>query len=331
MQHRKLGQSNLELPVVTFGAWAIGGLFWGGSDDDHAIAAIQAAIDNDMDAIDTAPMYGCGHSELLVGRAIRGRRDRVKVLTKCGLRWDDTSGDYYFSMPAPGGGEVASYKNVRADSITHECEESLKRLGTDVIDLYQVHWPSTTASAEETMGVLSKLKEQGKIREIGVSNYSGAQLAAALRFAPVVSNQIKYNLLEREIESEVLPYCREHHLGVICYSPMAMGLLTGKVTMDRTFPASDIRANRPWFLAANRKRVLGTLEKVRPIADGHGLTLAQLAVAWVAAQPGITTALVGARDASQAAENAKGAGTSLRPDELATIRQAFEALGGPVT
>ncbi|HUX00132.1 MAG TPA: aldo/keto reductase, partial [Phycisphaerae bacterium] len=142
MEHRRLGRGDLELPVVTFGAWAIGGLFWGGSDDDDAIQAIQAAIDAGIDAIDTAPMYGCGHSETLVAKAIAGRRDQVKVLTKCGLRWDDTGGELYFKLPRPGGGEpIVVYRNVKADSIVYECEQSLKRLGIDTIDLYQVHWP----------------------------------------------------------------------------------------------------------------------------------------------------------------------------------------------
>jgi aryl-alcohol dehydrogenase-like predicted oxidoreductase len=331
MQHRMLGTSSLELPVVTFGAWAIGGLFWGGSDDRDAIEAIQAAIDHGMDAIDTAPIYGCGHSEMLVGQAIRGRRDRVKLLTKCGLRWDDTAGERHFSFPKPGGGEVVAYKNVRRDSIAFECEQSLKRLGTDVIDLYQVHWPSTTATAEETMGALVKLRDQGKIREIGASNYGSRQMAEAARFGPLASNQVKYNLLERSVETDPLPYCCEHGLGVLCYSPMAMGLLSGKVTMGRTFPDSDIRASRPWFLPANRKRVLNALDAVRPIAEAHGLTLAQLAVAWVIAQPGITTALVGARNAEQTAENAGAANCTLKPDEQELIRSAFEALGEPTT
>ncbi len=329
MQHRKLGSSDLELPVVTFGAWAIGGLFWGGSDDRDAVDAIQATIDHGMDAIDTAPMYGCGHSEVIVGRAIRGRRDRVKLLTKCGLRWDDTTGERFFAFPKPGGGEVVAYKNTRRDSITFECEQSLKRLGTDVIDLYQVHWPSTTATAEETMGALVKLRDQGKIRQIGVSNYSSQQTAEAAHFGPLASNQLPYNLLERGIEADPLPYCREHNIGVICYSPMAMGLLSGKVTMDRAFPDTDIRARRPWFLPANRQRVLDALDAVRPTAEAHGLTLAQLAVAWVIAQPGVTTALVGARNAQQAAENTGAANCTLKPDELALIRSTFEALGQP--
>lgn len=329
MEHRKLGSSDLELPVVTFGAWAIGGLFWGGSDDAKAIDAMRAAMDAGIDAIDTAPIYGCGHSEELVGQAIRGRRDQVKVLTKCGLRWDTTEGSFYFKLQAPDNGEVSAYKNVKADSIKYECEQSLRRLGIETIDLYQVHWPSETAPAEETFTALVELQEAGKIRYVGVSNYNTAQLADALPYAGIVSNQIKYNLLDRSIESDPLPYCAENQIGVLAYSPMAMGLLTGKVTMDRKFPATDVRSSGRWFQPANRQRVLDALAKVQLIADAHGAKLGQLAVAWVLAQRGITTALVGARTAEQVAENAGAARFRLKRDEVDEIRRAFEEIGEP--
>jgi len=330
MEQRRVGTSELELPVITFGAWAIGGLFWGGSDDVEAVKAIQAAIDHGVNAIDTAPMYGCGHSEVLGGKAIAGRRDKVKVLTKCGLRWDSAEGEFFFTIQAPDGRNIDCHKNVTAASIRYECEQSLKRLGVDAIDLYQVHWPSTSASAQETMGALARLKEQGKIRHIGMCNYNAAQLAEANALAPVISDQIKYNLIERNIEADPLPYCRDHHVGVIVYSPMAMGLLTGAVAMDRTFPPSDVRSRKEWFQPANRGRVLGALEKVRPIADGYRATLGQLSVAWVLAQPGVTTALVGARTAKQVAENVGAAGIRLSDCDLVAIRRVFEELGGPV-
>jgi len=327
MEKRKLGPSNLELPVVTFGAWAIGGLFWGGNDDRDAIEAIQATIDSGIDAIDTAPIYGCGHSEELVGKALAGRRDKVKILTKCGLRWDDTSGEFYFELKeTPFGHPVTVYKNVRADSILKECEASLRRLRTDYIDVYQVHWPSPSAPAEETMGALNRLKQQGKIREIAVSNYNGAQLTEARKHAHVVSDQIKYNLLERDIEKDALPYCQREKIGVIAYSPMAMGLLTGKVTEDRQFPPTDFRHNLPLYTKRNRKVVLEALEKIRPIAETHNTGLAQLSVAWVLAQPGVTTALVGARNAAQVSENAQAAEVKLSPEEVARITAVFDPL-----
>ena len=329
MEHRKLGKSGLELPVVTFGAWAIGGLFWGGNEDKEGIEAIQAAVDHGIDAIDTAPVYGCGHSEQLVGQAVAGRRAKVKLLTKCGLRWEENEGgEFYFTLEhTPSGTPVTVYKNVTAKSILTECEQSLKRLRTDYIDLYQVHWPSKTAAAEETMGALNKLKEQGKIREIGVSNYNSHQLRDALKYAAVVSDQVKYNLLERDIERDELPACRQRGVGVIAYSPMAMGLLTGKVTEDRELAASDIRSTNPLFSTANRRKVLDALEKIRPIAETNEAGFAPLAVAWVLAQPGVTTALVGARNARQAAENVEAANIKLSKQEVDRIRQVFTELG----
>jgi aryl-alcohol dehydrogenase-like predicted oxidoreductase len=328
MEQRTVGTSDLRLPVVTFGAWAIGGLFWGGSDDREAIEAIEASIDHGIDAIDTAPAYGCGQSEELVGRAVAGRRDKVKLLTKCGLRWEENSGEFYFTLSeTPSGRPVTIYKNVTAHSIMEECENSLKRLRTDYIDLYQVHWPSKTASAEETIRALNRLKDQGKIRYFGVSNYSSGQLHEARKHGPVVSNQIKYNLLERGIEKDELPYCRKHRVGVICYSPMAMGLLTGKVTEERVFPASDIRSTSPLFSTASRRKVLQALESINTIAADHRTGFAQLSIAWVKEQPGITTALVGARTADQVKENVRAAGIKLSAEEVGQIRKVFEDLG----
>ncbi len=331
MEHRRVGASNLELPVITFGAWAVGGLFWGGSDDEEAVRAMQAAIDHGITAIDTAPIYGCGHSERLVGKAIRGRRDKVKILTKCGLRWDSTDGEFYFTLKSPEGQDVSAYKNVGGDSIRYECEQSLERLGVETIDLYQVHWPSTSAPPEETMRALVGLQEAGKIRDIGVSNYVAADLAGASRYAPIVSNQIKYNLLERGIEKDPLPACRARNMGVICYSPMAMGLLTGKVTMERKFVDTDVRSSGKWYQPVNRRRVLDALNQVRHIAEAHYATLGGLAVAWVLAQPGVTTALVGARTADQVAENARAADIHLSKDEVAELRRVFESIGEPLS
>ncbi|RPI21858.1 MAG: aldo/keto reductase, partial [Acidobacteria bacterium] len=214
-----------------------------------------------------------------------------------------------------------------ADSLLAECENSLKRLKTDYIDLYQVHWPSKTAPAQETIGALNKLKEQGKILEFGVSNYNSQQLRDALKYGPVVSDQVKYNLLERDIEKDELPYCKQRGLGVIAYSPMAMGLLTGKVTEEREFAPSDIRGRNPLFSQANRRQVLEAIEQLKPLATLHQANFAQLAVAWVVAQPGVTTALVGARNAKQAAENAKAASITLSDLEIGEMRRVFAALG----
>jgi len=326
MEHRQLGTSDLQLPTVTFGAWAIGGLFWGGSDDREAISAIHAAIDAGCNAIDTAPIYGRGHSERIVGQAIRGRRDKVLILTKCGIRWDVNQGEHHFTIPAPDGSHVTAYRWLSGESILYECEQSLQRLGIETIDLYQIHTPNSVNPHDEVMSALLKLQEQGKIRHIGVSNYSSAQMDDIRRYGAIVSNQIRYNLVQRDIEKDELPYCRQHNLGVIAYSPMAMGLLTGKVTEDRKFPESDVRSNRPLYSVENRRRVLEALEKVRPIAEAHQCTFGQLAVAWVLHQPGITTALVGARNAEQARQNAAAADVKLSAQELETILAAFEGI-----
>jgi aryl-alcohol dehydrogenase-like predicted oxidoreductase len=328
MERRTVGGSDLELPVITFGAWAIGGLFWGGADDQEAVAAIEAAVSHGIDAVDTAPIYGCGHSETLVGEALKGKRQQVRILTKCGLRWDDTAGEFYFELQdTPYGKPVTVYKNVKAGSIIWECEQSLRRLKTDFIDLYQVHWPSLTAPAEETMGALRRLKEQGKILHYGVSNYSAREMGEALRHGSAISNQIRYNLLERGIEEDALPYCRKQNIGVIAYSPMAMGLLTGKVPPERSFPKSDVRSADRLYSAENRRKVAEALERVRPIAEAHDATFGQLAVAWTAAQPGISTVLVGARNAAQTVENAAAANLRLSDEESQRIRHVFEELG----
>ncbi|MFP4192815.1 MAG: aldo/keto reductase [Candidatus Hydrogenedentota bacterium] len=329
METRQLGKSDLHLPVVTFGAWVTGGWQWGGSDDEQSIRAIQRGIDLGITAIDTAAIYGMGHSERVVAKAIAGRRDQVIVATKCGLRWDREEGEFAMDSYMPDGTPCNIYRNLRKDSIKYECEQSLKRLGIDTIDLYQCHWPDPTTPIEESMEALRDLQQEGKIRAIGVSNFEVEHLREAQKTVRLASNQPRYNYLERKIEQEVLPYCRENAIGILAYSPMLHGLLTGKVTMDRTFPESDFRSRASWFQPENRKKVLDMLEKIRPIAEGHGATLSQLAINWVISQPGITTALVGARDEQQVEENAKAASFRLSAEEEKQIRGLAEGLGSP--
>ena len=326
MEYRKLGNSSLEVPAVIFGAWAIGGWAWGPSDDNAAEDAIRASLDAGVNCIDTAPVYGCGHSEELVGRAVKGRRDRVIIATKCGLRWDSTEGEFHFRSTVQGVGDVDVYRNLRPDSIRLECERSLVRLQTDWIDLYQCHWPDPTTPLEDTMEALLDLRQQGKIREIGVSNFTPEMIRRCLAVGPVASDQPRYSLLDRSIEQDVLPFCRENGVGVIVYSPIAQGLLTGKVTPDREFPPGDLRGAHRWFTRENRQKVLEALEGVRDIAEAHRCTFGQLAIAWVIHQPGITSAIVGARSPGQARENAAAAGVRLSAEELARIRKVFEAL-----
>jgi len=330
MELRQLGKSDLKVTPVVFGAWAIGGWFWGGTDDAEAVTAIRAAVDEGINTIDTAPMYGFGHSEEVVGKALKGIRDKVIVATKCGLRWNRTDGDFHFVAQDEQNRSHQIYKVLKPDSIIEECELSLKRLNVDVIDLYQCHWPDTTTPIADTMGALMKLKEQGKIRAIGVSNFTPAMMRECLNTAPLASDQPKYSLLAREIEADVLPFCRENNIGVIVYSPLAQGLLTGKVTMDRQFAPGDLRVNTPWFQPQNRQRVLDALGRIRPIADAHRATLGQVAINWVINTPGVTSAIVGARNAAQVRENVHAAEFRLSEEEQSFIRSTFESLGKPV-
>ncbi len=329
MQYRQLGNSDLKVPVVSFGAWVTGGWFWGGADDDDSVRAINRAIDEGITCIDTAPAYGMGRSETVVGKAIAGRRDEVVVATKCCLRWDSEDGEYFFDTADSEGNTAKIYRNLSPESIKHECEQSLKRLGVDVIDLYQCHWPDPTTPIADTMGALVELQEAGKIRHIGVSNFTPEMMEECLQCTTIVSNQPPYNPLQRESEADVLPFCAEKGLGVLAYSPIAQGLMTGRVTMDRVFPESDVRHSRPWFQPQNRKRVLDMLEQIKPIAEGHDVTLGQVTIAWVVAQKGITTALVGGRTEQQVVENAKAGALKLSDDEVATIRGLVEGLGEP--
>jgi len=330
MEQRSLGMTGIKVPVISFGAWAIGGSMWGGTDDAAAIRAIHAGIDLGLTCIDTAAIYGMGHSERLVGQAIAGRRDEVLIATKCGLRWDLEEGQFFFESIDPTGTPRKAYRNLRPASIRYECEQSLNRLGIDCIDLYQCHWPDPTSSLDDAMDTLLDLQQQGKVRAIGVSNFTAEMMQQCLKKGIIASDQPKYNMLERAIEQDILPFCIDEGVAVLVYSPMAMGLLTGKVTLERTFKGDDARESRPWFNAVNRRRVLDMLAKIQPIADGHNATLGQVAVNWVISQEGITSALVGARNETQVAENAKAASFRLAEDELKTIRKLVEELGEPI-
>ena len=317
--------------MVTAGAWAIGGgPYWGDTDETQAVDALRAAMDHGIDAIDTAPIYGLGHSERMVGKAIEGRRDEVKVLTKVGLRWDREEGDLFFESTQPGGGVFKVYRNSRPDSVKEEVDASLERLGIDCIDLVQVHWNDPTTPIADTMGALAEVRAAGKVRQVGVSNYDPGMLEqaqAALGEVPLASNQPKYSLLARDIEEDVLPWTRAHDVGILVYSPLEQGLLTGKVRGDRHFAAGSGRDRRPTFRPANRSAVNGVLDTVvQPIAAAHGKSLAQTIIAWTVQVPGITTALVGVRTMEQAKENAGAGDLELSEDEFAAIDQAFSSL-----
>lgn len=319
MQYRPLGQSGIQASVVALGAWAIGGWLWGGTDEAKSIKAIHTALGQGMNFIDTAPAYGLGLSEMIVGKAVAGRRDKVVIATKCGLVWHAQKGQHYFDQAGK-----PVYRYLGPESIRYEVEHSLKRLNTDYIDLYQTHWQDATTPIEETMITLLDLKKEGKIRAIGVSNCTVEQVEAYRRVDPLDSGQEKYSLLDRGLEKDYLPYAQRTNLAVLAYSPLANGLLTGKIGPERQFPADDLRSSNPRFSAESRRKVQAALDLIRPIAERKGLTLAQLVIAWTIAQPGVTHALVGARDEKQAIENAGAGAVTLQTEEVTAIRQVAD-------
>lgn len=327
MQYRKLGNTELNLSVITFGAWAAGGWMWGGNESSDAVEAIRAAYDMGVTSIDTAPVYGQGTSEEIVGEAIKGLpRDKVQLLTKYGLRWDDTKGEFYFHSKDNNGKEIDIYKYAGKESIIYECEQSLKRLGTDYIDLYQIHWHDSTTPIAESMEAADRLIEQGKVKYAGVCNYRAEQVEEAQRSVKLVSDQVPYSMLKRDIETELVPYCLQNDISILAYSPLQRGLLTGKMKAGQQFAAGDHRKELYFFSDENIKNTNIFLEKIKPFASEKGATLSQLVLRWTIEQPGITIALAGARNAQQATDNAKAALIQLTKDEINFINTELEKL-----
>ncbi|MEE9288660.1 MAG: aldo/keto reductase [Bacteroidota bacterium] len=329
MKYRQLGTSELNVPVVMFGGWAIGGLWWGGADDENALAAIREALELGINCIDTAPAYGFGHSEKLIAEAVKGRRTEVIIATKCGLRWDLEEGDLFFEATDNTGKHVKVYRNLRHASVLEECNRSLKRLKTDYIDLYQCHWPDPSTGLDETLDALLELQKAGKVRAVGVSNFSPEMMETCRERVALASDQPRYSLLSRDTEKEVLPYCRSRNVGLIAYSPLEHGLLTGKFSADQELRHGEGRAQQPWFRMENRRRALTAINTVRPIAQELGMTVAQLAINWIISQPGVTSAIVGARNPRQVQENARTAEFTMSHQQLAFIRREFETLAEP--
>lgn len=326
MQYRKLGHSDLEVSAITFGAWAAGGWMWGSTDRNEAIDAIKASYEVGVTSIDTAPIYGQGVSEEIVGEAIKGySRDKVQILTKFGMRWDLAKGDFGFNSFKNDGEAIEIYKYAGKESIIHECEQSLKRLRTDYIDLYQIHWPDSTTPIDETFEAVSRLIEQGKVRFAGVCNYDAAQMAEAEKTLQLVSNQIPFSMVNRDIEKETVPYCIENNKSILAYSPLERGLLTGKITSDYKFKDGDHRAGHAHFQPDFIAKTNQLLDKIMPIAEQHNASLGQLVLRWTIERPGITIALAGARNAEQAVQNAKAIDIHLNKEELKTIDDLVNA------
>jgi methylglyoxal reductase len=326
MKKRQLGSTNLEVPPIIFGAWAIGGWYWGGKDDKESMRAIHASMDAGVTAFDTAPVYGFGHSEKILGEALQGRRNQAIICTKVGLRWDKDDGVHFFDSETD---NKKIYRNLRPQSIREEVENSLRRLQTDRIDLLQCHWPDPSTQIEETMQTLSDLVNEGKVLAIGVSNFDSDLLERSqLRLSPIplASTQPKYSLLDRRIEADVIPWLCKNNVAAIVYSPLEQGLLSGKVTLDREFPDSDGRSRHPLFSGTNRLLILEALNKILHIAKEHRVSLAQLTTAWCFHQPGITAAIVGARTATQAIENANACHITLSKTEIEEISSVFSVL-----
>ncbi len=311
MKTRKLGYSDLHFTPIGLGTWAMGGgdwkFGWGDQDDEASIASVHQALDAGINWIDTAAIYGHGHAEKVVGKAIRDRRDEVLIATKCGRVWEGESR------------EIG--KCLRRDSVHREVDASLQRLGIDCIDLYQIHWPEPDEEIEEGWGAVAELIQAGKIRYAGVSNFSLSQLKRIQPIHPVTSLQPPYSMLRRDVEPEILPYCLENQIGVLAYSPMQAGLLTGKFSIERiqNLPSNDWRKANPYFTSPQVEKNLKIVDQLQPIAKEMGISLSQLALAWVLRRSEMTAAIAGARRPEQISETVQAGDVTLSPDTLERI------------
>jgi aryl-alcohol dehydrogenase-like predicted oxidoreductase len=326
MEKRQLPGTDIEITPIVFGAFAIGGWFWGGAEPSDALAAIDTALDRGINAIDTAPVYGMGHSEELIGKAIRGQRARVVILTKFGMRWDSAEGVFTFDTKDNAGNPVQVRKFAGKHSVLEECERSLRRLQTDYIDLYQLHWPDRTTPIAETMEALSVLLEQGKIRAAGVCNCPSELLEEARRSLPVVSDQVAYNVVNREIEANLVPYCTNNKIGILAHTILLKGLLTGKIKPGHSFLEGDHRPQSAYFKKSNIEKIYAALQSLGEIANAKNASLAQLVTNWTMHRPGITAVLVGARNAQQALDNVGAAGFTLNAEENERIEATLGCL-----
>ena len=326
MEYRTLGNTDVKVTPLAFGAWAIGGWMWGGADRKEALDAIHASIDLGITTIDTAPVYGFGLSEEIVGEAVSGIRDRVQILTKYGLIWDRQGGLFYFDTQFNDGKPAKVYKHAGKQSVLDECDKSLKRLGTDHIDLLQIHWYDPTTPVEETMEAVSILLEQGKIRAAGVCNYTVENMKEAEKSISLASNQVPYSMVRRDIEKDMVPYCLENNKSVLPYSPLQRGLLTGKFREGQAFNKGDSRPATPYYKDDNIARINRFLDSILPIAEGYKVTLAQLVLRWTLQMPGITSVLAGARNIKQVKDNSGALNFSLSEEDMKSINQKLDTL-----
>ncbi|MDR2648969.1 MAG: aldo/keto reductase [Clostridiales bacterium] len=310
MRFNQLGDSGIKVSAVALGTWAMGGDFWGRIDESKCIDALNAGLDSGINLIDTAPIYGSGYSEEIVGKAVKGRRKDIILATKCGLPLNSSRS-----------------RDLTRKTVIQEINESLKRLQTDYIDIYQVHWPDPDTDIAETMGVLTDIKASGKIRAIGVSNQNIDQLKQYMSNGRLDSVQPQYSLLEREIEGDILPFCRENNLGVLTYGSLGAGMLTGKFKTPPVAADGDKRAMfYPFFTEPLFGKALELLKTLETIAESHSKPVSHVAINWVSQQPGVTAALVGCKNPRQAVENADAGEWALSDEELRVIRDALNRI-----
>ena len=307
----RFGKTDLLVSPLVLGTWVTGGWAWGGADEKEALAAVMRALELGINFIDTAPVYGFGKSEEIVGRAIKEcGREKVVVATKCGLEWDE---------------KERIRRNSSPGRILQEVDDSLKRIGVDCIDLYQIHWPDPAVAFEDSMKTMFKIREQGKIRHIGVSNFSRSQIERIMRLGEVYSLQPSYNMFEREAEKELLPFCLENEIAVLGYGGLCRGLLTGKFKGDERFPRGDLRRTDPKFKPDRFKIYVKAVDAIKPIAASYGKSPAQFALRWALHQPGVTCVIAGARTARQAEDNAGALGWTIKPEELRKVDKILAA------
>jgi aryl-alcohol dehydrogenase-like predicted oxidoreductase len=327
MELRQLGNSSVKVTPLAFGAWAVGGWMWGGAEEKESTRAIRSSYDLGMTTIDTAPVYGFGKSEELVAAAMQGvPRDKYQILTKFGMNWQTEQGEYFFDTTDNSGKPVKMYKYSGREKVRQECEDSLRRLKTDYIDLLQIHWADNTTPISETMGEVAKLISEGKVRAAGVCNYNVQQVEEALKTVNIVSNQVPYSMVHREIEKDIIPQALKRDLGILPYSPLQRGVLTGKIDRHYKFAEGDTRPNSKYYKPQNLDRINSLLAKIKPIADAHNATLSQLVINWTVHQPAMASVLVGARNEQQVKENVNSLSFKLSQDELKRITDAANVL-----
>jgi aryl-alcohol dehydrogenase-like predicted oxidoreductase len=323
MEVKQLGRSTVKVTPIAFGAWAVGGWMWGGAEDAAALRAIRASYDLGITTIDTAPVYGFGKSEELVGQAMQGvARDKYQILTKYGMNWQTAEGEYSFDTVDNAGKPLRIYKNASPANVIRECDDSLRRLRTDYIDLLQIHWPDPTTPIADTMGAVAKLIEQGKVRAAGVCNYSAAQVEEALKTVALASNQVPYSMINRGIERDLVAQALQKGMSIVPYSPLQRGLLTGKIKPGHKFNDGDTRENNKFYTDENIRRTNSLLETIKPIADAHQASVSQVVIYWTTRQPAMDCVLVGARDEKQVQDNVKALDLKLSNEELHHITTA---------